>query len=362
MYRYNEGVGRRYNFTKKDEKSEMDFQYNLEIKEEKGMAINLYTLHAKELVSLTRTSTQSASYRLNTDKITENWEQIKSDSRNMIQISQESAAYYGNISVDEMKNAGEVRRMECNYSLDAFFRKDMPQVTTDGGYMVGGVYFSKEELEQCRMVLKTASDNMGCGIGKNTNLDYRNYAQMGIAVGMVKRFANGNLTEKQAGVVNKAMQEYNEALIDMERELMSDGSYVDSKYSGISDYYGKAKILSDGEIEAINNLKKELSKITGRYYEPSKSGMISGVQSATNQELIHSIVDLFSDLDYTDKKSVDLAMEKYKEWMKPAYTAYGMRDSHGSLSRVLNEDVAGFRRQIANVLRASEYHMTDYSI
>ncbi len=326
------------------------------------MAIQLSGLNATEITSLSRPQVKQTSYRLNADKIKNDWEKLKSEGKDMIQISKESATYHGDISVDEIKPTGEVRRTECNYSLEAFFRKDMPQITTDGGYMVGGAYFSKEELEQCRRVMQTATDSMGCGIGKNTNLDYKNYAEMGIAVSTVKKFASENLTEEQAAVVNRAMQEYNDALVNMEQDVMSDGTYIDSPYKEMSDYYGKVKVLSDTEIDAINQLKKELGRLTGRYYEPSKWGMTSVVQSATNQELTGKIKDLFSNLDYTDSKAVDAAMEQYKEWMKPAYNAYGIGDTDDALAGVLNKDVAGFKKQLSDILMLFNYHKTDYSI
>ena len=78
--------------------------------------------------------------------------------------------------------------------------------------------------------------------------------------------------------------------------------------------------------------------------------------------MIDEITDLFSDLDCTDEQSVNLAAEKYKELMKPAYIAYGMNDMHGSLAKILNEDVSKFKNQISNMLMAVKYHATDYSV
>lgn len=325
------------------------------------MAINLLSLNCSE-ATLVRPENQPAVYRLNADKMKENWEQLKSESKDLIQISRESASYESSVSLEELKNLGELNQNYCNYSSDVFFQKNMPQITTDGSYMVGGVNFSKDELEQCRMVMKTAVDGIDCGIGKNTNIDYKNYAQMGIAVSSVKTFASENLTEEQAAVVNRAMQEYNEALINLEKETLSGSNYVDSKYADFSDYYGKERVLGDSEIDAINKLKEQLSRITGRYYAPSQKGMTAVVQSATNQELIDEITDLFSDLDCMDEQSVNIATEKYKELMKPAYVAYGMNDMHGSLAKILNEDVSKFKSQISNMLMAVKYHATDYSV
>lgn len=324
------------------------------------MAINLRTLNATEMVTLARPEIQPVSYRLDTDKIKENWDEIKKNSMDLVQISKEAGTYEGTLKVEDIKNLGEVKQTACNYSVAAFFRKDMPKITTDGGYLVGGAHFSKEELEQCRMVMKAAVDGIGCGIGKGTNIDYRNYAQMGIAESSVKAYADEHLTEEQAAVVNRAMQEYNEALIDLEKQTFEQGDYRESEFENFSEYYGKVRILSDEEINSINKLKEEMSRLTGRYYAPSQSGIAAVVQSATNQELIGEIKDLFSSLDCSDEASINAAAEKYKEMMRPVYIACGRDDQYGSLTRALNVDVGDFKKQIANIMMAVNYHATDY--
>ena len=91
-------------------------------------------------------------------------------------------------------------------------------------------------------------------------------------------------------------------------------------------------------------------------------GATAVVQSATNEELKEKITTLFTDLDVTDEKSINAAVEKYKELMCPAYIAYGMKDDYGSLDKVLNQDVANFKMQISNLLLAANYHTTDYSV
>lgn len=321
------------------------------------MAINLFGLNATEVV-LTRPETNPEPvYRVDKDKFKENWENIKNNSENLLQVSQNVL-----VSIEGIKSTGEVKRNDCNYSLEAFFRKDMPRVMTDGGFLVGGAKFSEEELEQCRMVMKTAVDGIGCGIGKNTNIDYRNYAQMGIAVSSVKSYANENLTKEQAEVVNKAMQEYNEALINMEKEMLSGQRYIDSDQGAMSEYYGKVEILDDAAIDSINRMKGEIGKITGQQFAPTQSGITARMMSATNQKLISEITDLFSNMDSKDEKSVQAVMAKYKELVKPAYIASGMNDRYGSLARILNTDVADFRKQLSSILLAANYHTTDYRI
>lgn len=319
------------------------------------MAINLFSLNASQ-ATLIKPEGSTPFYKISTDKIKAD---LKANSKDLLQTSNEGVSYENTISLDGLKFDGELKRTYSNYSKDVFFRKDMPQVMTDGGYMVSGVKFSKEELEQCRMVMKAAADGIGNGVG---NIDYENYARMGIAISGVKSFASEKLTEEQAQVVNKAMQEYNEALINAEKEIMSGDDYVDSNYENLSDYYGKAHVFNDGEIEALNNLKKELGRITGREYRPTQKGDTAVVQSATNQKLISEITNLFANADISDEQEMNDVMEKYKALMKPAYTAYGMNDSHGSLTRVLNDDVAEFRKQMASITAAAKYQAVSYSV
>lgn len=325
------------------------------------MAIDLFSLDKQE-ATLVRPQIQPQSYRLNTDKIKENWEQLKSQSKDLVQVSNKAASYESSVSAEEIKNLGELNHNYTNYSSDVFFQKNAPQISTDGNYMIGGVNFTKEEMDRCRVVMQAAADSIGCGVGKNTNIDYKNYAEMGIAVSAVKTFGVENLTEEQANVLNKAMQEYNQALIDLEQQMFSEENYVDCMHEGLSNYYGKESVLSDGAIEAINKLKEEMTKITGRYYPSSVSGATAHIASATNKEVIGEVSELFSNMDCTDENSIDKVTAKYMEMMKPVYTAYGMNDAHGSLSKVLNSDIANFKKQISNILMAMNYHETDYSI
>lgn len=323
------------------------------------MAVHLSSLNATEITTLQRPENSSATYRLNADKIKENWEEIKKNSISLLSVSEEAASYENTISTEKIKNLGELNKMNsCNYSSNAFFQKDMPKITTDGQYMVNGALFSKEELEQCRIVMKSAADSIEC----NVDLNYEDYAQMGIAVSCVKNYADMHLNKEQAEAVNRAMSEYNEALINRQEEMLSGANYVDSEYEGLSDYYGKVRILDNGEIDALNKLKEEMSKITGHHYEPTRTGATAVVGSATNEKLINEIYDLFSNVDVTDEEMLEIAMKKYEALVKPAYLAYGINDDYGSLSRILDRDTSGFGKQISDIMIAAGYHTMNYSV
>lgn len=320
------------------------------------MAINLYSLNLSE-ATIVKSNNKKQSYKLNNNQIKDTIDKQQLKTNNNLSINKDIQSKINNLS-----HIGTLDTTTINYSSEILLQKSTPKANADGNYIINGVSFTAKELEQSKAVLKVAQDSIDCGIGKNINIDYKNYAQMGIAIGNVKNYSSKNLNEEQANVLNTAIQEYTNALIDLEKDLFSNGNYVDSNYSGLSDYYNKAYVLNDTEIEAINNLKKELNKITGQNYSPTKKGATSGVPSATNQELINKITDLFSNVDYNDQKSINSAIEKYKELMKPAYNAYGLNNSHGSLDRVLNNDVTNFKNQILNFSMIMNYHKTDFSI
>ncbi len=316
------------------------------------MAINLFVHNMTEATLVRQPlDTSKQSYKIDTEKIKANWDKLKTESSAMIEISPEAAD-----RIKELKTTGELRKQGCNYSLDAFFTKDMPKITTDGNYIVGGVSFTKEELEKCRMVMKSAVNGISGGIG---NLDYENYARMGIAAGSVKTYASKQFNEEQAKVISHAMDEYNEALIKAEKDIMSDGTYTDSDFGKVSEYYGKAHILSEGELAALNNMKDELSKISGDTYAHSEKGLAVLVQSATNQKLTGELMDIFSNVDMSDKNALNRAYARYEELMKPVYEAYGMNDEHGGLTRVINQDINSFNAHISDILAAEEYHAVD---
>lgn len=328
------------------------------------MAINLMNLYGlnKPEATIVRQKIQPSTLRLDLDTVKTNWEQIKSESKDLVMISGEAQVTGKTVSQNDIDGLGDLKRT-VSYSSDVFFQRDMPRTPSgDNEYIVGGVSFSKEELEKCRMVMKTAAENIGCGIGKGTDIDYKNYAQMGIATSCVKTFAENNLTEEQAVVLNKAMEEYNQALIDFQNQTYEDGNYVDTPYANQADYYGKARVLSDGEIEVINKLKEEISRLTGRYMEPSRKGMVASTPSATNETLIGKITDLFSDIDCNSVQDINAAAERYKDLMEPAYIAYGMNDEHGSLSKVLEADVEYFKNQVSNMLNVMKFHPINLSV
>ena len=320
------------------------------------MSINLYTLNTTEIIPQ-RVNNEPYTYKINQSALKEKWDEMKASSKDLVEESKQNGSYRESVSLEgaglEGIKAG--KGAYCNYSNDVFFRKDMPLVTdSNGNYTVGGETFTKEELEECRSVMKAAADSIGCGIGKNTNISYRNYAEMGIATNAVREYASQNLTEKQAAVVNKAMQDYNDALVQLEKDTLARNGAVQVTGTKASEYYGMGQPISK---EVLDQVRSTMGVTDGALM----GGMISPTNSATNKDLISKINDAFANTDITDKSSVDEFMEKYKKLVTPAYMAYGNYGS-SDLARMLGQDISGFRSQISNMLNVIKYHAMDYRV
>jgi len=304
------------------------------------MGISLIGLSASE-ASIAKLPEKQENYRIDQAKVKDSFKYGKTLSKDVVELSKEALTYKGNLNPDEIKNDSDVRKVSVDHTLDAFFRKNLPSASSDGNYSIGGVTFSKEEFEKARLVMNEATAGIGCGVGKNTYIDYRNYAQMSIAENAVGSFADANLNED---------------------DLMGNGSHVDSPYERFSDYYGKVYVLGDTDLKALNDIKQQLGKLTGKTYGKSEQGTVSVISAATNQKLINDVSDLFSNLDYTNQDEIDSAMEKYKALMTPVYEAY-YDDQNGSAKaslNLINSDIKDFMKQIETIRNASAYHAVDY--
>ena len=317
------------------------------------MAIDLTTLNTTEIIPQ-KVYNLNNSYKADQNKIRENWEEKKASATDLIEESKKNGSYRESASLEGAGVIGITagKGAYCNYSLDAFFRKDMPLLSDDNGnFTVGGATFTREELEECRAVMKAAVDGIGCGIGKNTNIDYRNYAEMEIAAGGVRAYASENLTEKQAAVVNKAMKEYNDALIKHEKDTLERAGTIDISGSDVSKYYGKAQPIPKEMLDRIHSFNSN-SKLN--------SGDVGTIQSATNEDLISKIRDMFSKLDYSDSSSLDTVSEKYKEYITPAKMSLGVSSANGYLSQALNQDILGFQSLFKNMMNVIRYRSIDF--
>ncbi len=320
------------------------------------MAINILSLNTPE-ATLIKPANAPISYRIDQNKIKADLQRAKENGeiKDLLQLSGVAQE-----KISSMKKADNVQRTD--YSVDAFFRKDMPKIQNeDGTYSVGGAAFTTEELEKARTVMKAAADEISAGPGKGTTLDYRDYASMAIAEASVNRFAQENFNEDQQKVIAKAMKEYNEGLEELQEDAFSNMKLVKNDYGNLSNYYGLSQVLDQNQADVLNKMKEELSKITGRQYTKSVAGVTTGVvQAATNTELISNVKTVFSDIDLSDKDAVDSAMKKYRALVKPAYLANGA-DSR-SVNRMLQNDTDSFAAMIEKIKLSQAYKHIDFSV
>lgn len=235
------------------------------------------------------------------------------------------------------------RRNTANYSVDAFFRKDMPKIKNgDGSYNISGVKFTEDELVKARNFMKATASELHRG-----TLDYSDYAKMAIAENSVDSFAKDNFSEEQQKVLSKAMREYNEGLEEEQRRSLALSDVVSNDWGELSEYYGKSNRLDQTQADNINQMKAEMSRLIGKELPKAKAGDVLGIiGTATNENLISKVKETFEDIDLNNDDEINVAMKKYRELMRPAYKAGGYLERDDS---VLYNDTNSFMKMIKNL-------------
>lgn len=318
------------------------------------MAINILGLNATE-ATLVKNSSPIRSYRLgNQDEIKNRLNQAKENGevKDLLQLSGVSS-----LKINNPTNESNPRKTGADYSVDAFFRKDMPKMQNgNGSYSISGVTFTEDELQKARNYMKSAVAELPGG----GTLEYADYAKMAIAENSVNSFAKDNYSKEQQDVIAIAMKEYNAGLEELQEQILSKDNVVSNNYGELSNYYGKSIKMDQAMVENINKLKEELSRITGRTYKKSEVGDAPGIiSSATNSELISNIKDTFSNVDFNDRAAVDEAMKKYRELVRPAYDASGrlLRNDNS-----LYDDTNTFAKLIEKMKMSLSATHVDFSV
>lgn len=223
-------------------------------------------------------------------------------------------------------------------------------------YEIDGVLFSDEEMKHCKEVVKQAISELPT---MGSDLDYEDYAAMGLAENMVGTYAKEHLTEAQAKVVERSISDYMEKLMAAEQERQSGERYSTDGTEGVgptgelNKYYAVRQRMSK---EAADSFKKQL---TENLPEQARNTLLANlehaqtkgsvVQSASNKQLAETIRELFRAVDFKDAASINSVYGRYKELMLPAYQSYGLVDtaSQKSLTNVLNQDINRFAVQVA---------------
>ena len=301
----------------------------------------------------------------NTGLITRNYDVINKANKLLVgktadEIQDRVSGTMRELSEEEVKEMhektrNEKRTLSVNRSeiINDVYCKTGDNIT----YNVDGVSFSNDEMKACKTILKNAIAMLPT---MGSDLDYEDYASMGIAGNMVNTYVTEHLSEEQAEVVNKSINDYLDSLVQSEKERHAQSGYLIDDTDGVGNtgdlnkYYAKRHRLSDVAVESLksqitSNLPENTRKtLLNNLEHARKHGSV--VQSASNEKLADTVRNLFHELNLKDNNAVTETYKIYREIMTPVYRAAGMENSanHTSLTNVLAQDVNRFAMQIAN--------------
>ena len=124
------------------------------------------------------------------------------------------------------------------------------------------------------------------------NLDYPDYAKMGVIKADVKNWAKENLSEDKQKVISKTLEARTATFIQREKEGLEQSRHIWDKPGFV--------------------MPEEKAK----YYE-------THVLSATNKEAREEIMRLFEETDYNSSAAIANTVNKYRNMMSPVYLAMG---------------------------------------
>lgn len=233
---------------------------------------------------------------------------------------------------------------------DSLTKEEAPGNVT---YKVDGVLFSAEEMTSMREAL---GDVFASVKRPGYNLDYSDYAKMGIAENVIRSYAEKNLNEEQTDVIMKVVSEHMDQVIAKEPEA----SFV------VEDqYYGKRN-NSELHQKCVQAIKEAAAAADFYSVETKKRFAEMSVDtpamtiSASNTELASSLRNVFANIDFENGDELKTFFKQYQDWMKPAYL-----EIHGGseifAAEHMAEDIALYKKQYkdstAHVLAASVQHV-----
>lgn len=285
---------------------------------------------------------------MNTGLISQNYDVINNVTKKYAEKSSGTMRKMSDEEVREMhqKQQNQPRTLSVDRSevVDNVFSKTGDNITYD----IDGVTFTNAQMKACKEVVRNAISALPA---KGSDLDYKDYAAMGIATNMVSSYAKENLTEEQAAVINKSMEEYINSLTQAEKERQEQDGVAST--GNLNTYYNTRMKLSDQAADSLKSQMANLPEQTRKTLMANLEGATqrgSVVQSASNKELASTIKTLFQNVDMKDEKALNAAMKQYRELMTPVYQASGIRNTanNNSLTNVLDQDISRFVKQIAN--------------
>ncbi len=211
-------------------------------------------------------------------------------------------------------------------------------------YVLDGVKFSGTEIDAVRRVVQSAISIVPRG-----NLDYSDYAGMGIAQNMVRSYGKEHLTKEQAEVADRAVSDYFDQLIENEPKATET---IDGLYYGKRDNGEKIKELREciRNYIATGNLPAYVKQQLLSNMGDGSNSMGSLVISASNQELAGSIRTRFAMMNWEDEDEVQSVFEQYRKWMYPAYMEMNGGASKAAAESTLNYDIAKYKNHYEKIM------------
>lgn len=240
--------------------------------------------------------------------------------REAVKSQNENSSLFSVSDVEDKLTIGqEIAKAEpFTMASTAFFNSNFEGTADENGNIkIEDTVFSEEEFKNCRALIQ----NMRSDLKTKSYLDYDDYAKQTLMTNIVSSYAEKDLNEDQAKVLNSAVSDYVKsqqalATINSEKEKAS-------SFKGIKDYYGKSEVISK---EYADNINKSFSSIG--FKSSIKAGTETILPQATNEEIKKSITDLFSKVNLNDPDEFEKALSSYKELLKPVYSTlnYGIGD------------------------------------
>ena len=231
-------------------------------------------------------------------------------------------------------------------------------------YNIDGVTFTAAELSASREVMKNAISMLTT---KGSSLDYKDYASMGIASNMVSSYAQKNLTQEQAGVINQFMEEYLDSMVQAEKERYSGEKYFidhteDGDQGARNQYYNVRKIDDRRMYAELREMfLRELGPVVGAGWLARLDDTLAridngevishGVRSATNRNVTSKVKELFAGVDLYDEDALSETYKEYRKLMKAVYdTVASTNAGNGGngIAQWLFEDVNAAASKISN--------------
>lgn len=233
-----------------------------------------------------------------------------------------------------------------NVNADEIVNNKYSDTRDNVTYNVEGVTFSNDEMKNLKNVMKNAISLMKT---KGSDLDYNDYASMGIASNIVNSYAKQNLNVEQTQIASKSISNYISGVI----KAQADWDKVDGNEK---EFYAVKTVISKKaaddfgkNVSANSNISKSIQStlmdnIAKATTEGSKTAM------ATNVRLANSIMDIFSKVDMNNENEISSAFDKYREKILPAYSEWGLSNTayNNLLDNKINNDLSIFSRQISN--------------